>query len=332
MRQTKIVVMLMFITKMVFSQTNLVIDPSMEDTAINSCAVGDPFTSWYVIDGSPDYFNRYCWNGPPPVPQNIFGYQEPHAGDGYYGVACYNKVPPCNTILINAREVIQGTLVQPLKKGKKYCVEFWVSAADSFRYAVNNLGAYLTDTSYSISHTPYINFQMPFNRIPQVINEGTTNPLLNEIGWTKVEGSFIAEGGEKYILITNFNNDSDTDTTFIGGATVPTIGCNDLAYYYIDDVSVYCCDADSCADAPLTIAIYPNPNSGEFIIDYGFNKEDTGELLIHNMLGQLVYKEKLPPYVYSKKIILPNIASGVYYLNVKQNKDIVYKSKMVLAK
>jgi hypothetical protein len=314
------------------AQINLVINNSFEDTTVNSCAFPDGFGSWDIVSSTPDYFNANCWLASQ-VPQNYVGYENAHSGNGYAGIVCYIRTPSCS-FSPNVREIMQGLLIGELKKGKKYCVEFWISVCDSVRYSVNNIGAFLSDTSYVTYYAPNTLFQMPFNRTPQIINDGASNPLTNKNGWTKIEGSFIAEGGEKYILIGNFNDDANSDTSFVGGV-IPTNGglCNgDFSYYYIDDVSVYCCDTDSCADAPLTIAIYPNPNNGEFIIEYGFNKEDTGELQIHNMLGQLVYKEVLPPYAYSKKIILPNIASGAYYVSVQLSSGYSQKQKIVLNK
>ncbi|MEX2379920.1 MAG: gliding motility-associated C-terminal domain-containing protein [Vicingaceae bacterium] len=57
--------------------------------------------------------------------------------------------------------------------------------------------------------------------------------IIDTSGWVKIEGIYLAEGGEQYLTIGNFNDDTNTSYhIFNNNATIPS------SYYYIDDVSL----------------------------------------------------------------------------------------------
>ena len=82
-----------------------------------------------------DYYNE-CGTGGFSVPGDLGGYQYAHSGRGYAGIYTYADLGP------NFRKYMEVKLTDTLQAGKKYCVEFYVSLADSFRYATNEIGAY----------------------------------------------------------------------------------------------------------------------------------------------------------------------------------------------
>lgn len=314
------------------SQTNLVFDHSFEDTTFAACNGFGWGQYWVPVAGSPDYFNIVCgttfFTG---APQNGFGYEMPRNGNGYAGVVNFVKSPPC-TSSPEAREIFQGPLKEPLKAGKRYCIEYWVSVPDSIRYALNNMGAYVSDTSFNPFDSPNISFQIPFNRPLQLVNNGANNPLTSKNGWTKISGSFIAEGGEKFILIGNFYTYALSDTLFIGGP-VPADGnlCQGaFSYYYIDDVSVYCCEEDSCEIAPSNISIYPNPNKGDFVVSYELPDKKNADFEIYDMLGRLVYKEILFYYEYARSFNLLSLRSGVYWCRIRLDDNELFASRIII--
>jgi len=220
---------------------NIVPNPSFEyytQCPNNISQLNFSFPWQNPTSGSPDYFNACDITQITSVPNNGWGYQYAHTSVGYSGIYCYNK-------LVFSREYIQVQLKDSLKQDTSYCVSFYVSLADKSDYAVNNLGAYFSDTA--ITSTNYSN--LPY--IPQVANS-SNNPLTNKTGWTKVSGSFIASGGEQYITIGNFNDDTTTDTVRVDSSG----WAGSVAYYYIDDVSVYPCNAPVyAANAGASIAI-----------------------------------------------------------------------------
>lgn len=219
-----------------FSQVNLVPNPSFEDTIVcpNGVAKLNSAKGWVnPTGGSPDYFNSCTMIGVG-TPNNYFGYEVPRTGNAYAGFGSFAILPGVSD---SAREYIQAPLFDTLIKGEVYCVEFYVSLADSLsEYAVNNIGAY-----FSVNAVAGSNYDpLPF--LAQIVNT-SANPLTNMNGWTKVSGQFTAQGGEQYITIGNFNANSKSDTVFI---RLPSSTFSaKTSYYYIDDVSVIHLDGDA---------------------------------------------------------------------------------------
>lgn len=223
------------------AQVNLVPNPGFEqyDTCPFAFAQLTYAIGWISPSGaSPDYWNA-CDTGIANVPNCIKGFQPARSGNAFAGIILgrnYTFFPPLNQY----REYLQTELLQPLQASQRYCVSFYVNRADSCDWAVGNIGAYFSvnpDTNYFTN-----NF---FSYSPQVSNN-PANIIFNDTGWTKISGSFIAGGGERYIMIGNFNSFQTTNTQFTGGC-VYCGGEPELAYYFVDDVCVAAGDCiNSC--------------------------------------------------------------------------------------
>jgi hypothetical protein len=133
------------------------------------------------------------------VPLNVFGKESPKDGDNYAGIVGFSygsKVP---------RTYLSTKLSTPLKKGMTYCVKMNVSLAEASKYATNNIGIQLsgkqpgTDAKVSIIEEPSV---LHFNNDLKI--------LSGRYNWTEICGAFVAEGGEKFITIGNFDSDEDT--------------------------------------------------------------------------------------------------------------------------
>jgi outer membrane protein OmpA-like peptidoglycan-associated protein len=129
------------------------------------------------------------------------------------------------------RSYATSKLKSPLKKGTKYCVSFYVSLAELSKYSSNNIGAILAKKSYSTDAKASI--------IEKTHVLHYDNKIFNAFyNWEKVCGMYTAEGGEKFIILGNFENNDATKNERnkqpkdIKGT--PMIA----AYYYIDEVSV----------------------------------------------------------------------------------------------
>ncbi len=224
-----------------FSQTNLVPNPSFEDTVLCPNNPGQLNYARFWVNptlASPDYMNT-CNRGQLGVPVNYIGVQNARTGNAYafLGVYCF-----CGGSSNNYREYIQVPLNTMLLKGELYCIEFYVSLSNGLTaaYALNNIGAYFSGTAVSSTDKD------PLPYLPQVVNP-SSNPLTNVGVWTKVSGQFIAQGGEHYLTIGNFNDNATSDTVFIKN----TITSSKEADYYIDDVSVMHIDADAGKDTAI---------------------------------------------------------------------------------
>lgn len=159
------------------------------------------------------------------TPDNIYGTEVPKDGKNYAGIVAYSyndKMP---------RTYVMTKLNMPLKKGMTYCVQFNVSLAELSKYASNQIGAHISKKPFGTEAKSSI--------IEKTHVLRDDNKVLSGLyGWDRVCGTFVAEGGEKYITIGNFtNNDavqnekSKKPDSFKGTQIV-------AAYYYIDDVSV----------------------------------------------------------------------------------------------
>ena len=230
----------LFIHNLLLSQVNLVPNPSFEyinscDSFPNGVLVGDvpPWDS--PTDGSPDIFNACNTNlNNFSSPSNQWGYQYPHSGATYIGEVFFGLGQP-------GREYAQVKLDSILVDQKKYCVSFYVSKSNSYNYAINNIGMYLSQTHTYTPSTNRLNF------IPQINDTNIVSDVLN---WTLISGQYTATGGEQYIIIGNFYPNSATDTLAINSS-----GLEDWSYYYIDDVSIIDVSTHAYAGRDTTIHI-----------------------------------------------------------------------------
>jgi gliding motility-associated-like protein len=166
--------------------------------------------------GSADLFNS-CGNpSMAGVPDNAIGSQLAHTGEGYAGFICFWPT------ISNYREYVMVQLTQPLVAGTWYYVTFFLSLADT-GCGVEHVGAYFSATS------PYQSQVTVLNLNPQV--ESNSGFISDQQGWTLVGGCFQAAGGEQYMVIGNFNPDSETPLD-------PDCNSGPYNYFYIDDVSV----------------------------------------------------------------------------------------------
>ncbi|MBA3986722.1 MAG: T9SS type A sorting domain-containing protein [Flavobacteriales bacterium] len=290
---------------------NLVPNPSFEDTT--AC----PWTNdkihyaigWFKPSaGSSDLLHSCSFQ----VPQNLFGYQNARTGYAYAGFYTYHTFYPDSSY----REYISIRLKDSLQQGKKYNIEFYASRSDSSNYATI-LGAYLSSDSL---------FSNSANNLPYIPQLEETGAVTEKSLWVKLSYEYIAAGGEKYLTIGNFRDDSLSDTinTSDGG----DVGNPDYlsAYYYIDDISIT--EEDTITginDFSIgeNVSIYPNPITDYFQINQAYT--DPYDLTIYNSLGQQLYEEKnittnsktINSTLFTKGLLIINIKSSNQFINYK---------------
>ena len=188
-------------------------------------------------------------------PDNVNGKEDPQEGSVYAGFTAFSygdKMP---------RSYVSTKLKMPMRKGQKYCVKFYVSLAESSKYGVNNIAANFSKKQYNINEDKSI---MGESHVMHVENSIFTA----QFGWEEVCGTFIAEGGEKFLTIGNFSSNGETlsermkkPADYRGQQAI-------RAYYYVDNVSVELideesdckCVTDSKEETSLVYAVSPvNP-------------------------------------------------------------------------
>ncbi len=214
------------------AQTNLVPNPSFEQ--YTTCPISnrnDKPDYWYKPDyRGAAYFNA-CANVSAPnngVPAHLTvsgnGFQYARTGVAYILMFYRNGG--------DSRNYFQVKLLDSLQLGKCYYAECYVSLSNPFRLGCNNQSILFTKTAVYVDT---LNTQLlPAN--PQITNYG--NPIITDtLNWTKISGVFIAQGGEQYLTLGNFRDNSNTAYSIIQ----PTgyFGAD----YYVDDVAVYALDS-----------------------------------------------------------------------------------------
>jgi outer membrane protein OmpA-like peptidoglycan-associated protein len=183
----------------------------------------------YPTAGTPDYFNRCATSLECSIPENEFGISEPYSGDGYAGLFAAGRATK------TFREYIDCQLLEPLKKGQKYCVSFYYKLSSYSYYAVDNLGLYF------LGHKMHKSTEDVLTYKAQVTNPDK-NFLTNKSEWKELTAVYEATGNEYYLIIGNFD-ESLNDYTEADKSQIPKHLLNvaeqyRTAYYFIDNVSV----------------------------------------------------------------------------------------------
>jgi gliding motility-associated-like protein len=179
-------------------------------------------------EGTSDYFNA-CLGVPfsENVPDNEFGYQPAHGGNGYAGFYCFYSSSGEDVPSDGDHEYVSHALAEPLVPGEVYGVEFFVSLSDVSKYAVNDIGALLS------VQRPYRADDLAITATPQFLNSPPAM-LDDKNDWARIHGCFRADSAYAWITIGNFHQGAETVYE-----EVPTdYPLTFYSYYYVDDVSV----------------------------------------------------------------------------------------------
>jgi hypothetical protein len=206
------------------AQTNLVLNPSFEDTI--KCVKFDSRFQGYVDiwrGGDGEYYNSDCQGTQVEVPDNIIGFQYPRTGKSYAGIytILIDNVP----VHQDYRDIIEGRLSDTLIAHRNYYVEFFVSFGEINQY-VTPIG-FMFNPDTLVYNNYYQNYIADYN-------DTNLTTLSDTLGWTKVSAIYKAEGNEICLTIANLQSDSLTDLYFAYPAAIQP-----SCYYFIDDVAVY---------------------------------------------------------------------------------------------
>ena len=283
---------------------NLVLNPSFEDTIACTGTYAMQCKYWYwATYGSPDYFSEqpdiFC--GTSYVPQSGGGYQYARTGIAYVGLGVYTKHVSPNHI--NRREYVGGELSDTLKQGHEYCVSFYVSVAEELKYVVDGIGLYLSVDS-AVDYT--INTNLSF--VPQISNPAG-NIIYDTLNWVQISGTYIANGGEKYLTIGNFKDDANTAIDSTSASLIES-------YFFIDDVSVIDCTVgiNEVNDNLSSGKLYPNPATKVVYFENNLSEKENGTLQLMDITGREMASYKLNK---GNLLAIPTpYARGVYLVKI----------------
>ncbi|MFT6165618.1 MAG: outer membrane protein OmpA-like peptidoglycan-associated protein [Vicingaceae bacterium] len=212
------------------NEDNLVPNPSFEDIGKRGKVeekgqvyLAAPWTS--VTMNPVDLYSENTKTDEFATPRNERGEEKARTGTNYAGVNFYGykgKEP---------RNYLGVELLKPMEEGKEYCVKFHISMSDMSKYAVNNIGVFIDFEPMSVSTDGNMYEDPHVVSITKMIYE-------KQFSWTPVCGTYLAEGGEKFIVIGNFAQDADTKFETVRLSREFTGRQTYDGYYYVDDVSV----------------------------------------------------------------------------------------------
>lgn len=169
------------------------------------------------------------------IPNNLYGEQGPSDGVCYAGLRAYSK----DTRLF--RNYYEVELMGALEKNQLYCVSFDVSLSDLSRYAVNGIGAVLSDRKVEQGNTGVIIRDMDVNHHSDKVMSLTD-------GWETICGTMIGTGQEDFLMIGAFASDNDMEVEKIKRPSGISGTQKNHAYYYLDNIKVFPITAKSeCA-------------------------------------------------------------------------------------
>lgn len=296
---------------------NLIRNGDFKDSVVGSFGVlKAKHWSSATRGGSPDYFHpdsRVEYR----VPLNFAGFQEAKKERAYMGIGLFSP-----SISAGFREYIQNELISPLEKDSIYCVQFYMSLADSMNYALKNMiGIYFSNQRLNVQTSSVLQFS------PQIEFIDTTF-FLDDSSWIQMRGQYVASGGEKYLIVGNFREDQNLDTLNRLGSGKPE---DDNAYYYLDDFFLGHCDSlpeDTAIGLrelkPSKLTIYPNPSNGVIqIID---KNHQFSIYEIYNISGKVINSGAING---RSVIITENFPPGIYLIKLAAEKGVVTRKIVV---
>ncbi len=192
-------------------------------------SIGQIWYSWGWNDAAgqtTDYFNP-CGIPFMQPPSNLFGTQA--AADGVCYAGFRASTPSDN----NYYEFPAIELIEPLQPCQFYVISFKVSRGAGDQggwWAVDQLGFALFDSVLTVSE-----FSYEFTYINTTFEPEYTTPpgvlITDSTGWTTISATYYANGGERYLVMGNFEW-YNTNPVFVGGLS------GFSAYYFLDDVHV----------------------------------------------------------------------------------------------
>lgn len=204
------------------------------------------------------------------VPDNYWGYQFPHRGDGYGGLAVI-----CGA---EASDYLQTPLSSSMAAGRPYELEFWLSSGDTSFTFETGVYCVLRGLEFLFTSDPVFwpDVTTMAGYEPQY---STGSVLLNDsLGWMHFKDTIILSSDAQYMTIGRWT------PTPIGEACecFPGEFVSAVSYYYIDDIALRPIKSNENS--------YPNvftPN-GDSKNDHWYLPNYCGRIVIYNRWGAAV--------------------------------------------
>ncbi len=214
---------------------NLVPNPSFEtkNGKLRRSGQIEKAKFWFPATAEePDLYSRDVDKEEIGSPENYRGYCKPRTGRRFAGFRAYSFRDD------EPRTYLTAELPNKLNSGVTYCVTMYVSLSDLSKYAVNNLGIYLTKNDIVVDEEKSLIYEAQ-------VKDPKNKIYKNRRLWKPLCKPYTAKGGEEYITIGNFTPNDKLETEKMRRMKrfkQPQIFD---AYYYVDDVSIKAVDNEA---------------------------------------------------------------------------------------
>ena len=180
--------------------------------------------------------HRNAWVRQTPLVVRDSSWYIPHSGNSYIVLQTYDP-----SYFNDGRSYAQGTLRRPLRAGCTYRVSLWARISAIIGDIVfslaptstDNLGIHFTERLSGVTSNPRTGGGPPLLRPAQVNLLPSGTLLTDTVMYTKLSGTFVAQGGEQYFTLGNFEPDASTTVRRLRPSGYPPV-----ARLALDDVSV----------------------------------------------------------------------------------------------
>ncbi|MBP6312823.1 MAG: T9SS type A sorting domain-containing protein [Flavobacteriales bacterium] len=297
---------------------NLVPNPGFEEAdTCSSMGFGiEGPLYWHSANGTPDHLQSClpygAFNG---LPMSFFTYQEPFDGASCTGVQTYHH----QNIQTEYREWIQAQLLEPMLVGQTYYCSFRANAAfgGNYQYPRFWLASDKVGMLFTMEDRPWAVGDV-YPAPPNHAHITYPHIIADTVGWTLVNGSFVADSAYQYLMIGQFFSNALTDTLHFAPEGDPWYWLP-RGYTLVDAVCVSTnpngCDIGQGVGEELAInpVLFPNPADDQLII--GQRAGEDAQVL--DAVGRLMWygKVKSDRWVLEVK----SWARGAYVLRIMNN-------------
>jgi len=221
--------------------------------------------------------------------QNVGEWQFPKDGLRMAGIWAGNGINL-------TRELLSSQLLTPLVADSSYCFSMYVSLRNGSNLAIDRLGAYFSVDSV-FDHSWPGGFEID----TRVVNS-TGEFLTDTLDWMQVSGVYTANGGERFILIGNADDDSETLYQQVDGMGEGI----DIAYYFIDELQLGLCSTLNASDLQKEPELQVFLSGGWLRIS-----ADMGtDWMLTDLLGKVIASGSFPTS--GESVLEFSEASGIY--------------------
>lgn len=285
---------------MATAQTNLVLNGSFEDTVF--CTTSTQCTllkaeHWYNPNtATPDVWDcdldRLCGSAMQPTGPNAPYFQLSQEGVRHAGI--YLMLTPNGS----SRDYLMTKLTLPMLAGSAYEVSLW-QVRKRWRYAIDHIGVWFGQDSLFdatpnwLSVTPQIRLRHPESPY-----------LLEGFVWEQLADTFVAAGGEQWMVIGNFDPLGAVDYIDLSPDGSPV----SYAYHFIDQVAVEPIDEETGIASPQLNAAWQRD---ELWLQWPAEIH-AEQLKLFDARGRLVHAERLAPSGQTHRVAWRPGSNGVY--------------------